>query len=185
LPLAETGLFQPTWDAYRAFLQAQHQSCVQSQRAWGGLPEHLIDQIKGFLLPVEQLLDPGTAPHLIHADLTGDHLLGSLEAGRWTTLGLIDFGDAMTGDLLYELVALHLDLFRCDKRLLRAFLEAYHPGASQCINFVLKAMTASLLHRFDVFMGVISTLKRQGREISSLEEMAALLWDLDSPGIHP
>jgi hygromycin-B 7''-O-kinase len=38
---------------------------------------------------------------------------------------LIDFGDAMVGDLHYELAALHLDLFDCDKRLLRQFLDHY------------------------------------------------------------
>ncbi len=50
---------------------------------------------------------------------------GSWDGERWQTWALVDFSDARVGDLLYELVALHIDLFQLDTRLLRAFLEAY------------------------------------------------------------
>jgi hygromycin-B 7''-O-kinase len=188
LPLSEAAgqpaaaIFPPTWERYRNFLQAQRLACADHQRAWGSLPEHLINQIDGFLAPVDELLDLVAAPHLIHADLTGDHLLGRLEAGRWTTLGLIDFGDAMIGNFYYELVALHLDLFRTDKRLLRAFLEAYHPAESLLHNFPARAMTTTLLHQFDVLVLVVQALQR--RKIASLEDLGSLLWELDTPGLN-
>ncbi len=184
LPLAGSGRFPPTWNAYLSFLRAQRLACAANHRLWGSLPERLVEQIDGFLLPVEELVDLWAAPHLIHADLTGDHLLGRLEGGRWTTLGLIDFGDAMTGSLFYELVALHLDLFRGDKRLLRAFLDAYGLDKSLYRDFAARAMSATLLHRFDVLVLVFQDPGPQVREISSLEELASLLWDVDAPGIY-
>ena len=46
-------------------------------------------------------------------------------AALWTSLAIIDFGDARIGDIYTELNALHLDLFARDKRLLSAFLDAY------------------------------------------------------------
>ncbi len=183
LPLAGSGVFPFTWDAYLSFLRAQRLACAANHRGWGSLPGRLVEQIDGFLLPVEELVDLGAAPHLIHADLTGDHLLGRLEGGRWTTLGLIDFGDAMTGSLFYELVALHLDLFRSDKRLLRAFLDAYGLDETLQRDFAARAMTASLLHRFDVLVLAFRDPHPRLQELSSLEELARLLWNLDAPGI--
>jgi aminoglycoside phosphotransferase (APT) family kinase protein len=121
LPLS----IQPALDRFTGFLRQQHQSCQTNHQAWKDLPAHLLDQLKGFVLPVDDLIDPFAPPHLIHADLTGDHLLGRMVSGKWQTLAIIDWGDAMTGNLLYELVALHLDLFHSDKQLLRACLEAY------------------------------------------------------------
>jgi hygromycin-B 7''-O-kinase len=49
--------------------------------------------------------EPPFDPVLLHADITDEHLLLSEIAGRWTVTGLIDFGDAMNGHPLYELVA--------------------------------------------------------------------------------
>jgi hypothetical protein len=183
LPLTGSGVFPAGWHAYLSFLQAQRAACVANHRQWGSLPERLVDQLDDFLLPVEDLLDLRLIPHLIHADLTGDHLLGCLENDRWTTLGLIDFGDAMTGSLFYELVALHLDLFRSDKRLLRAFLEAYAPPAWLLTNFARRAMTATLLHRFDVLVLVFREPRRRVQAVASLEELARALWDLNEPGV--
>ena len=116
----------------------------------------------------------GRAEHFIHADLTGDHLLGRLENGHWKTRAVIDFGDAMLGNLYYELAALHLDLFQCDQHLLRAFLEAYSlpPGP----DFVRKAMVTSLLHQFDLYGPLFERIP-QLNKIHTMEELAAWLWD--------
>jgi hypothetical protein len=47
------------------------------------------------------------------------------------------------------LAALHLDLFHGDKKMLKRFLETY--GSIPVDDrFVRKAMTATLLHQFDV-----------------------------------
>jgi len=111
-PLPMSEIFQPAWDAFTDLLERQRAGCRQSFQEWGCLPEHLFAQLDDFLLPLDKLLDARSTPHLIHADLTADHALGRLEGGRWKSLALIDFGDAMIGNQYYELVALHLDLFR-------------------------------------------------------------------------
>ncbi len=113
---------------------------------------------------VDDLLDFSSPPHLIHADLTGDHLLGQLAADQhaqsavadlllptrpeWDTLAIIDWGDARIGNILYELVALHLDLFQADKRLLKTCLEIYGLPDFYRQDFARKAFCMVLLHQF-------------------------------------
>jgi Ser/Thr protein kinase RdoA (MazF antagonist) len=123
------------------------------------------------------LIDRRAPVHLIHADLTADHLLGELCNGKWVTRGIIDFGDAMVGNLLYELVALHLDLFRCDKHLLGIYLDAY--GVNHAFRKALprKAMSVTLLHRFDV---LVSLPPGWLKDAPTLDHLAAVLWDLDT-----
>jgi hygromycin-B 7''-O-kinase len=99
---------------------------------------------------VDRLIDFSAPPHLIHADLTADHLLGRLVNGRWQTLAIIDWGDAMTGNILYELVALYLDLFHSDKHSLRIFLESYGLPDFYQPNFPRQALSMTLLHQFPV-----------------------------------
>jgi hypothetical protein len=121
------------------------------------------------------------ASHFIHADLTQDHLLGDLAGGRWQTRAVIDFGDAMLGNLTYDLVALQLDLFDCDRRLLRAFLESY--GWQPDPDFVPKAMTTSLLHQFDVYAHLFAW-KPALAKAETLEELAERIWNFDHRGEH-
>jgi hygromycin-B 7''-O-kinase len=175
LPLEDQDVFPDRWDAFLDFLVEQRHGCIDCHRGWGTLPDRLIDQIEDFLPPQDDLLvDFSRPPHLIHADLTRDHLLGRVEQDRWVSLGLIDFGDAMTGSLWYELAALHLDLFGADRRLLSAFLEscplpAIQPGWS----FPQLAMAGALLHKFNVLAG----LPPERFAVESLEELALQLWD--------
>ncbi len=62
---------------------------------------------------------------------------------------LIDFGDAMAGDPAYDLIALHLDAFRCDTRLLRAFLAAYGVDGAERRALLGRATALTLLHQFN------------------------------------
>lgn len=98
-----------------------------------------------------------------------------MEDGRFHPTGLIDFGDTMMGNILYELVALHIDLFRCDKRLLNAFLLCYDLPAPFREQFATKALCMTLLHRFDVMKGAISHLPPLA-DIETLGQLAELLW---------
>jgi aminoglycoside/choline kinase family phosphotransferase len=89
---------------------------------------------------------------------------------------VIDFGDAMLGNIFYELSALHLDLFACDKSLLKAFLQAY--GLPPDRDFVRKAMVTSLLHQFDVY-GHLFAWKPSLQKSSTLDEFAERLWNIN------
>jgi Ser/Thr protein kinase RdoA (MazF antagonist) len=118
----------------------------------------------------------GGSDCFIHADLTRDHFLGRLVDGHWSTMAVIDFGDAMLGNIYYELVALHLDLFDCDKRLLKTFLAAYSLPSDR--DFVHKMMVTSLLHQFDV-NAYLFALKPELREFPTLDELAERLWNVN------
>lgn len=178
LPLAAGGYFAISWDAYRAFLEKQHSTCVVNHCQWGSLPLEWIDQIDQYLLPVDALLDESQPPHLIHADLTADHLLGRVMDGSWESLGLIDFGDAMSGSLEYELVALQMDLFHGDRRLFKVFLDAYGLSLERRKGLPRRAMTMALLHQFDVFVDWRERFP-QLTQASSLSEFASLVWGED------
>lgn len=181
LPIGGSQMFAPSWQGYVKFLTLQAATCRSNHLAWGSLPAHLIDQIENYLLPVEKLIDWSRRPHLIHADLTRDHLLGRLEGGEWQTLALIDFGDARVGDLLYELVALHLDLFTGDPRLLRIFLDAYGSDLAEDNEFPHQALSTALLHEFDVFGGLAQWYPGW-QDIRTLPELADLVWKMGAAG---
>ncbi|RPJ51919.1 MAG: aminoglycoside phosphotransferase family protein [Chloroflexi bacterium] len=172
LRLAGSEVFPASSEPYLRLLERQRVGVAERQREWGNLPAHLVEQIDGFLLPPADLVDFTRSPHLIHADLTRDHLLGRLENGRWQSLAIIDFGDAMTGDLLYELCALHLDMFSGDRRLLAAFLDAYGLPAEQRANLPHRALSTALLHQFNVFAAV----PEKYFETSTLAELADRLY---------
>jgi aminoglycoside/choline kinase family phosphotransferase len=109
----------------------------------------------------------------VHADLNQDHVLGVWEAQHWQPCGVIDFGDALVGDPTYELVALHLGLFRGDKRLLQAFLAAYG-DAELGRGLPTRAMAMTLLHEFDL----LDVLEPEVFMVETLEELASRIWDI-------
>lgn len=162
-------------EPYLKFLELQRSICVSNHQKWNSLPERLIAQIREYLLPPEEIVDFGLPPSLIHADITRDHILGQIQNGHWQTQALIDFGDAMIGDIFYELVALHLDVFQRNQNLLCAFLDSYGLSNHQKIDFPRKAMSIALLHQFNVFSGIQDWVA----EIpDSLDALAELLWSI-------
>lgn len=173
LPVPEDGTFERDWSGYTSFLASQTKGCASRHAAWGSLPDRLIDQVDGYLLPPGDLVDPHAQPHLIHADLTGDHLLGQVISHRWETRGLIDFGDARIGNIYYELPALHTDFFQGDRRLLGAFLKGY--GFVPPPDFPRRALTFCLLHEFDLFVGS-GYVAGLVQKCQTLADLAEQLW---------
>jgi hypothetical protein len=174
LSIPPGGPFPADFDFHLSFLEAQRPGCAERHRTWGTLPGRLLPEIEGYLLPTGALLLPGERPHIIHADLTVDHLLGRLGGGRWTSLAIIDFGDAITGGLFYELVALHPGLLNGDRASLRAFLDAYGYSGPTGSDFARRAMTSCLLHEFDVLNGLADHLDLL--QAGSLEEIGERIW---------
>jgi aminoglycoside phosphotransferase len=153
----------PALVAARDRLAGLRATTLERHRAWGSLPTALVDQIPGYLCPPAQ-------ERFVHADLTADHVFvkdGSLA-------GVIDWGDATLADPYYELAALHLDAFRLDKDLLRAFLRGY--GWQLGEEFTRRAMSAALTHEFDVFAALPERLRADS--FPDLSELAAVLWDV-------
>ena len=172
LPLSPDGPFPRSHEPYAQFLAEQRAGCAERHRECGTLPPHLIDQIDAYLPPIDHLIDRSRPPHLIHADLTGDHLLGRLREERWQTLALIDFGDARTGDFFYELAALHLDMFRGETAPLAAFMAAYR--LQSLVDFPRRALATCLLHQFNVFWLLPPELIQQ----PTLESLARALFEV-------
>jgi len=144
----------------------------EEQKQW---PKHLANQVEDYLTRNDALLQ-SSCEAFVHADLTQDHLLGELVAGHWRTQGVIDFGDAMWGNIYYELAALHLDLFDGDKRLLKTFLEAY--DLPRDADFPRKAMVTTLMHQFDVYAHLFAW-KPELQESGSMESLADRLWKIE------
>ena len=84
----------------------------------------------------------------------------------------------MTGDLLYELAALHLDLFAGDPRLLAAFLDAYGLPAAQRADLPRKALATALLHRSTCLPGCPPRYCKPKRWKSWPKTFGELLWIL-------
>lgn len=181
IPLSSNGYFQPKWETYRQFLEQQKSNCVANFQNNVEIPSHLLQQLESFLLPLDVLVNIEQAPHLIHADLTRDHLLGRIKDGNWVTLGIIDFGDAIVGNLFYELVALHLDLFQCDKCLLKIFLDQYGVDKDLQEDFAIRAMNVTLLHQFGA--GILTDLFRRYpklQQANTFVDLANELWGVEN-----
>ena len=174
ISLQGSTVFPPRWQGFLDFLDAQRQACYERHRAWGSLPPRLLRQLEEFLLPTSSLVDVSYPPHLVHADITRDHLLGVLAGDSWVTRALIDWGDAMVGNIYYELLALHLDLFGCELPLLRGFLNSY--GFSKTPDFPRKAMTMSLLHQYNV-MDAVTRWCPKALDSPTLADLADILWN--------
>ena len=183
LALPPASILTNNWDFYLNHLTRLSADCQQRHIAWGSLPPHLLAEIPSYLLPPASLIPFASSPSLIHADLTRDHLLGDLRDDNWTLLAIIDFGDALSGDLFYELVVLHLELFNADQRLLRDFLAAYQPSPFHQQDFIHKAMTLTLLHPYNAF-ALPFERHPSLRECTSLDELAHRLWNVDSTDIN-
>lgn len=161
--LRPSGIAAPErWPAASVAAAARHSS----------LPPHLIGQIEdylGRLGPFERVF--------VHGDLMFRHLF--VENGRLA--GVIDWGDAIVTDRHYEFAKLHLDLFDCDKALLRAFLEASDWPIGE--DFAHKAMALALCRQahglvqhdtIDVFYTLPARLPLL--DIDTLDELASELF---------
>jgi len=177
LPIPLDSHLPTTWDSYSDLLNSLAADCLSRHTAWGSLPSPLLAEIPDYLLPTPELLPQTAAVSLIHADLTRDHLLGDLHHGDWHLRAIIDFGDAISGDLFYELVVVHLELFNADLNLLRQFLSAYQPSPFHQQDFVRKAMTLTLLFPYNLFECIFPR-RPELSECSSLSELADRLWNI-------
>ena len=138
------------------------------------LPPHLIAQADDYLARLEPMDSVFT-----HGDITANHVY--VENGRLA--GLIDWGDAMMADRHYELIQIYRDLFRCDKTLFGAFLEAadWPVGddfARQALGQALHRQTVGSAqhHTMDVFEPIADRYPLQ--DIGTLDDLAVELFSV-------
>lgn len=145
---------------------------VAAAAAHSSLPPHLVAQVDGYVArlgPFDRVF--------VHGDLCANHVY--VEDGR--LVGIIDWGDAMVTDRHYEIIQLYRDMFRCNKALLRVFLEAsdWPIGKDfprQALGHALRRQAVGLAqhHTMDVFMPIAARLPLQ--EIGTLDELATELF---------
>lgn len=135
-------------------------------------------------------------PSYLHGDLNEDHLLilpendseTELINKRWKPLSVIDFGDSMLGDRHYDFVAIYVSTFRCNKSLMRVFLESYNNGNSSTHSpvilwpqhpekFAYICMCYTLLHKQDALRTVFHHVPSLKNDMS-LKEIEQALWML-------
>jgi hygromycin-B 7''-O-kinase len=150
--------------------------------AWRSLPERLAGTIRDYLWQHRHLVDPETSPRrLIHGDLHGGNVFVAGSPGALESTGIVDFNDAAIGDPHYDLVSLHLKAFRADKALLRIALDAYEwepLGA----DWIERMMSFTLVHDYDMIEPVVSAHPGVLDDAGSLDDVADLLWNLETPG---
>ncbi len=136
----------PDWDAWVADALA---STVARQRGHG-LDEVWAADLTSWIEALPPMgLEAGDEPVFLHADLTDDHIFVRRDEGRWRVTGLIDFGDAMVGDRLYEFATPLVFLCQRRPREQAALLEGYGWRTADLTPARLDRMAAwCLLHRW-------------------------------------
>jgi hygromycin-B 7''-O-kinase len=150
--------------------------------AWRSLPERLATQVRDYVWERRELVDPDDSPRqLIHGDLHGGNVFVVRTGDGWYPTGIVDFNDAMIGDPHYDLVSLHLKAFHADKSLLRTVLDAYgwEPIGT---DWPERMMAFTLVHDYDMIEPVVSAYPGVLDDAGSLDDVADLLWNLDTPG---
>jgi hygromycin-B 7''-O-kinase len=90
----------------------------------------------------------GSRRSLLHADLNEDHVIARSRDGRWRVTGFIDFGDAQTGDPLYEWMPSWYGLLAQDPAYFKAFQRGYRPRLVVTPAWRERAAAFVLAHRF-------------------------------------
>ena len=99
------------------------------------------------------------------------------DEAHWEISGIIDFGDARKGDFVYELVPLHISVFRCSSKLLGRFLRKYCDLSKVSIpsDFAYRAMCSTLLHTENAIR-TAQFWKPNLKKAITLAELANELW---------
>jgi len=203
-PLKDTALDSYPWSLWTMFEEfitsRRFTALSRYKKLWRKLLSPAqIDQLDTYLpRNPRTLFQRDDRPCYLHGDLNEDHLLIVPEEASqdpatpaWKPLKVIDFGDALIGDRHYDFVAIHISLFRCNKELLRAFLDAYTETDGDKTSpilwpqkpdrFAYVCMNYTLLHRQDALRTALRHMPSL-KETTSLLEVEKQLWQLKPTG---
>lgn len=170
----------PAAGAWELLVQSRLARAGDDLRRGTHLSEATIEEIESMLLRWKWHGEP---VHLLHSDLTEDHLLIAESDGNWSITGLIDWADAEVGPRAYDWVALWFSVCRRDPALFRAFLRGYGAPLEGDVH-QLTAMT--FLHRFGANIIADTLSPEEQRAIGSLTELIHILFGaLASPSQAP
>lgn len=136
---------------------------VEQRTLRHGFTTHLAEQAPEF---VQHWL-PEPQEVILHGDLNGEHILYANNA----IAAVIDYGDLKIGHPVYDLAALHWDLFNADRSLLQRLLKGYGPMPDFSPQ---TALAFCLIHEWNVLKRQLES--SEVRSARSLEHLAMLLW---------
>ncbi|KAI4388722.1 hypothetical protein MLD38_001027 [Melastoma candidum] len=174
--------------------------------------EYIADDLMKLLFPSKDNVRIDWKPSWIHTDIMDDnihmepcsrHTCCNGDAGNkasisdkgdkdergslWRPSHIIDFSDLSVGDPLYDLIPIHLDIFRGDASLLKQFLQSYklplvrpiiYNGLEEDVKYrrlSYRAMCYCILHEENV-LGAIFSIWKELRQAQSWEEVEQTVW---------
>jgi len=176
------GKGEKHWDMFKEFLYRQKRNCKTMYQETKLLNPTLISQLDNYLPNnLETLYQKVDKAVFLHADLTNEHLLCeySTENGEtvFEPVSVIDFGDSRSGDPIYELLPIHIDIFKCDKTMTMALMKAYGIERFDRESFSYRAMCYTILHEQDALRSVYFN-RPEWRDLQDMKELEKNLWDL-------
>jgi hygromycin-B 7''-O-kinase len=110
--------------AFERRFQWLYRTAVQEHAARLRLPPHLLSQLKAWLPSDSQLLDAGGPGTFLHGDLSYEHVVGEVRAGRFEPTGVIDLGKSSVGPRMFDLPLMWIALAGEDMASRQEFLAA-------------------------------------------------------------
>jgi len=131
---------------------------------------------------IEELYNDIVLPSILHGDINREHVYCYLQQSQSDAeihpCGVIDFGDSISGDPIYELISIHIDIFRCDKKLLEILINSYGPEILRRENFSYRAMCYTLLHEQDALRNIYHHFPEwEDLELHDLEKRIWKIYD--------
>jgi hygromycin-B 7''-O-kinase len=145
LPVTETlPDCVPTWEQYLAQEQALS---IERQRAWG-VPDGIVAGMAACL--EEANLSLHSERCFLHADLHDANVMVDNVEGQWRITSVIDFGDAMVGEPLFDLLTPAMLIARGDRQILSALLDGYGiPVHERNRELQTRLSAYAILHRYN------------------------------------
>ncbi|CAK9871623.1 unnamed protein product [Sphagnum jensenii] len=204
------------WQYFVGFLREQRANATERFLEWESMPCKLLEQLESYLPedPVvlvgglqicDGVAEMSQPPVWLHMDIMADNIqMVPFSGDNSKTCSprmlqasyILDFGNVVQGDPLFELLALYVSVFKCDQVLLECFLKSYGgplstrhsngqglDGTAICeqltgrdsTSLSYRAMCYCLLHEQDI-MGAILKHRKDLRMAASLEEVEEKLW---------
>ncbi|KAI3412796.1 uncharacterized protein J3R85_016925 [Psidium guajava] len=203
------------WDVFLATLSRKKMDLASRLTRWGDpIPSTLIEKVDEYIpddltellfLYKDDYTKEACQPSWIHSDIMDDNIHmepcsidcctdnghGGSDGGEpgqsWRPSHILDFSDMSIGDPLYDLIPIHLDVFRGDSYLLKQLLKNYKiplPGGqvqhqslgeSNHQRLSYRAMCYCILHDENVLAAIFSIWKDL-RRAESWEEVERTVW---------
>ncbi|MDQ3704894.1 MAG: aminoglycoside phosphotransferase family protein [Chloroflexota bacterium] len=160
---------------WAAHIESEAEAAPQ-QLAQDGAPAELQDSWPTFLRSVGPLPSPGSAPVLLHGDLSVANVLVREDtAGRWRVTGLLDFGDASLGEFTHDWLSPGVHNFGGDPAVVGAFCDGYGLPTSQRTS----ALQAHLLARSLLYYGWRYLRHKSPLQgATTWQEVASIVWPI-------